>query len=152
MTDALLSQRPTAVRAATDEDPDAPVLVVGSRRFGAGTPLRSRVGNAISTVLMALLTGRRVPDTQSGLRGISPAALPWMLAQRGDRYEYEMRVLMGMAADRGGRRVRGDQADRSGSLTQGSKPLRRPRKHRRRAKAPDPLALRRRDHGEPSRD
>jgi cytochrome bd-type quinol oxidase subunit 2 len=25
------------------------------------------------------------------------------------------------------------------------------RKHRRRAKAPDPLALRRRDHGEPSR-
>lgn len=95
-----------AVRAATDEDPDAPVLVVGSRRFGAGTPLRSRVGNAISTVLTALLTGRRVPDTQSGLRGISPAAMPWMLAQRGDRYEYEMRVLMGMAADRGGRRVR----------------------------------------------
>jgi hypothetical protein len=40
----------------------------------------------------------------------------------------------------------------SGSLTQGSKPLRRTRKHRRRAKAPDPLALRRRDHGEPSRD
>jgi hypothetical protein len=36
-------------------------------------------------------------------------------------------------------------------LTQGSKPLRRTRKHRRRAKAPDPLALRRRDHGEPSR-
>jgi hypothetical protein len=34
----------------------------------------------------------------------------------------------------------GDQADRSGSLTQGSKPLRRTRKHRRRAKAPDPLA------------
>jgi uncharacterized membrane protein YphA (DoxX/SURF4 family) len=31
-------------------------------------------------------------------------------------------------------------------------PLRRTRKHRRRAKAPDPLALRRRDHGEPSRD
>jgi hypothetical protein len=29
--------------------------------------------------------------------------------------------------------------------------LRRTRKHRRRAKAPDPLALRRRDHGEPSR-
>jgi NitT/TauT family transport system ATP-binding protein len=37
-------------------------------------------------------------------------------------------------------------------LTQGSKPRRRTRKHRRRAKAPDPLARRRRDHGEPSRD
>lgn len=76
-------------------------LVLGSRRFDASTPLRSRVGNLGSTALLALLTGRRVPDTQTGLRGIGPALLPWLLAQPGDRYEYEMRILMAASRDPG---------------------------------------------------
>ncbi len=83
-----------------------PALVLGVRVFGADMPLRSRVGNRASTLLAAVLTGRWLPDTQSGLRGIPAAAIPWMLDQPGDRYEYEMRTLMAMAADRGTPRVR----------------------------------------------
>lgn len=83
-----------------------PGLVLGARAFGADMPLRSRVGNRASTLLAAVLTGSWLPDTQSGLRGIPPASIPWMLDQPGDRYEYEMRTLMAMAADRGTPRVR----------------------------------------------
>lgn len=83
-----------------------PGLVLGARAFGADMPLRSRVGNRASTLLAAVLTGSWLPDTQSGLRGIPPASIPWMLDQPGDRYEYEMRTLMAMAADRGCPRIR----------------------------------------------
>lgn len=92
--------------SGTDPVGGRPELVLGARAFGADMPLRSRIGNRASTLLAALLTGRWIPDTQSGLRGIPPASIPWMLDQPGDRYEYEMRTLMAMAADRGSPRIR----------------------------------------------
>jgi putative flippase GtrA len=43
---------------------------------------------------MGLLTGRRLHDTQSGLRGIPRAAAPVLLRLDGERYEYEMNMLL----------------------------------------------------------
>ena len=38
--------------------------------------------------------GVKVHDTQTGLRACSCRLLPWMLEVKGDRYEYEMNVLL----------------------------------------------------------
>ncbi|GAB4079250.1 glycosyltransferase [Modestobacter muralis] len=70
-------------------------LLLGVRRFtGEGVPLRSRVGNLVSMVLVRAATGRALTDTQTGLRGFSPGLWPWLLTVRGDRFEYELRVLL----------------------------------------------------------
>ncbi len=76
-------------------------LLLGSRDFSqADVPPKSRMGNRITSVVFKLLYGRWVPDTQTGLRGFLRALLPMMIAVRGDRYEYEMNVLIECAAHR----------------------------------------------------
>lgn len=69
-------------------------LVLGVRAFAGHVPLRSRLGNAWSRVLFRLLTGLSVRDTQTGLRAVPRALLGRMLALPGDRYDYEMRMLV----------------------------------------------------------
>ncbi len=76
-------------------------VVLGVRSFGGDdVPLRSRVGNRVSAVLVRAATGRALADTQTGLRGFAPHLLPWLLTVPGDRFEYELRVLL-EAARRG---------------------------------------------------
>jgi putative flippase GtrA len=67
--------------------------VLGCRRFGAGAPLRSRLGNALTRMIFHFASGRNVGDTQTGLRGFPAALLPFLAALEGERYEYEMTVL-----------------------------------------------------------
>lgn len=69
-------------------------LVLGVRAFTGRVPLRSRFGNAWSRLLFRLLTGLSVRDTQTGLRAVPRALLGRMLALAGDRYDYEMRMLV----------------------------------------------------------
>lgn len=70
-------------------------MVLGVRSFGGDdVPLRSRVGNRVSAVLVRAATGRALADTQTGLRGFSADLLPWLLTVAGDRFEYELRVLL----------------------------------------------------------
>ncbi|MHC6594159.1 GtrA family protein [Arthrobacter sp. C152] len=69
-------------------------MVLGSRSFTGDVPARSRVGNAATRMLFALATGERIPDTQTGLRGYPAAMLPWLRSVRGDRYEYELNLLL----------------------------------------------------------
>jgi glycosyltransferase involved in cell wall biosynthesis len=69
-------------------------LVIGSRRFGAGTPLRSLLGNVITRHVFHILVGRRISDTQSGLRCIPAALAPLLLSLEGEGFEYEMNVLI----------------------------------------------------------
>jgi putative flippase GtrA len=57
-------------------------------------PLKSRLGNAITRQVFNFLSGQRVRDTQTGLRGLPASALPDMLELPGDRYEYEMNMLL----------------------------------------------------------
>ncbi len=74
-----------------EENPDT--LVLGSRSFRGDVPARSRFGNSASRITFHILMGKRVYDTQTGLRAFTPALLPQMLEISEDRYEYEMRML-----------------------------------------------------------
>ena len=69
-------------------------MVLGSRKFTGGVPARSRFGNTATRVLFTLATGERIPDTQTGLRGYPAAMIPWLRSVRGDRYEYELNLLL----------------------------------------------------------
>lgn len=69
-------------------------MVLGSRSFTGTVPVRSRFGNAATKTLFTLATGERIPDTQTGLRGYPAAMLPWLRSVRGDRYEYELNLLL----------------------------------------------------------
>ena len=79
VADALLAQ------------PD--VLILGARDKKA-MPLRSRLGNTLTCALFSLLTGLRLTDTQTGLRGLPASALESFCALEGDRYEYEINMLI----------------------------------------------------------
>ena len=74
-------------------------LLLGSRDFSQeDVPPKSRMGNRITSVVFKLLYGCWVGDTQTGLRGFARELLPTMIAVKGDRYEYEMNVLIECAA------------------------------------------------------
>ena len=70
-----------------------PRPVLGSRCFEHGVPWRSRLGNTLTRAIFGLLTGTRLADTQTGLRGFPLALLPELLTLGGERYEDEMTVL-----------------------------------------------------------
>ncbi|WP_431879798.1 glycosyltransferase family 2 protein [Micromonospora marina] len=72
----------------------APAL--GVREFDGEVPARSRFGNAATRVAFRLATGRDVRDTQTGLRAYPAALLGWLTTIPGDRFEYEMTVLLRM--------------------------------------------------------
>ena len=69
-------------------------LVLGGRRFTGRVPLRSRFGNSVTRLVFRLATGVSLYDTQTGLRGIPADTLPFVLGIEGDRFEYEMNVLL----------------------------------------------------------
>ena len=68
-------------------------LVLGTRNKGQMPP-RSKAGNTITCAALGMLTGLWVGDTQTGLRGLPVAALADFMALDGDRYEYELNVLI----------------------------------------------------------
>jgi glycosyltransferase involved in cell wall biosynthesis len=69
-------------------------LVLGARTFGKGVPFRSRMGNLITRNVFKLLVGGGVSDTQSGLRCLPMEFIPELLRLSGERYEYEMNMLI----------------------------------------------------------
>lgn len=69
-------------------------LVLGSREFGKDVPFRSKFGNILTRNVMKVLCGISVRDTQTGLRGFSKQTLAEFLDISGERYEYEMNVLL----------------------------------------------------------
>ena len=77
---------------ALREHPDA--LVLGSRQFTGEVPFKSRWGNRITRFVYALASGVHVGDTQTGLRALPRRSLGEMLRIDGERYEYEMNVLL----------------------------------------------------------
>ena len=75
-------------------------LVLGSRLGSKKTPLRSKFGNALTRFVFKLATGTRVFDTQSGLRGIPFEFLERFLNIEGQRYEYEINMLLYCAKEK----------------------------------------------------
>lgn len=74
--------------------PDLRRLVLGVRTFDGHVPLRSRIGNTVTRWLFTAATRSRLSDTQTGLRGIPADLLAWACAVPGERYEYELQVLL----------------------------------------------------------
>ncbi|MDO4543301.1 MAG: bifunctional glycosyltransferase family 2/GtrA family protein [Clostridia bacterium] len=69
-------------------------LITGSRRFTGKVPFKSRAGNAITRTVFAIATGKKVYDTQTGLRAFSVSLIPTMVELKGERYEYEITQLL----------------------------------------------------------
>ena len=76
---------------------DTGTSVLGVREFVGHVPARSRIGNTATSALFWLATGWKLKDTQTGLRAFPVALLPALLEVQGDRYEYELRVLLHLA-------------------------------------------------------
>ncbi|WP_311215239.1 MULTISPECIES: bifunctional glycosyltransferase family 2/GtrA family protein [unclassified Arthrobacter] len=69
-------------------------MVLGCRNFSGNVPARSKFGNTVTRGLFRLATGQRISDTQTGLRGYRADMLPWLVTVRGQRYEYELNLLL----------------------------------------------------------
>ena len=69
-------------------------LVIGKRIRSGKTPLRSKLGNGITKVVYYLTTGVKVYDTQTGLRCFTEYLMDFSLSVEGNRFEYEMNVLL----------------------------------------------------------
>lgn len=69
-------------------------LVLGSRKFEGDVPLRSRFGNGVTRQVFAIASGTKVYDTQTGLRAFGRDALRRFVEVPGDRYEYEINMLL----------------------------------------------------------
>ena len=73
-------------------------LYLGSRDFSLPhVPKKSRYGNWITSGVFRLFYGQWLPDTQTGLRAFRREELELMRQVEGERYEYEMRVLIACA-------------------------------------------------------
>jgi glycosyltransferase involved in cell wall biosynthesis len=76
-------------------------LVLGCRDFSSkGVPLRSSFGNKLTSYVYWAITGLKVSDTQTGLRGIPGSYAARASIISGSRFEYEMNVLMDAAAQK----------------------------------------------------
>lgn len=91
LPDDILAVAETALSQKT------PSAVLGVREFAGDVPLRSRFGNELTQWIFRTLSGVRVGDTQTGLRAFPADMLPRLLQLQGDRYEYEMNVLVSLA-------------------------------------------------------
>jgi len=70
-------------------------LMMGSRNLNQrNVPRKSRWGNRFTAFFFLLLYGQWLPDTQTGLRAFSAELIPFMLTIPGERFEYEMNMLI----------------------------------------------------------
>ena len=76
-------------------------LLLGSRDFSRNNPNvppKSRFGNRMTSGVFKLLYGQWLPDTQTGLRAFPRSLTDFMLSVTGDRFEYEMNMLIQCSA------------------------------------------------------
>ena len=69
-------------------------LVLGSRAFDGDVPFKSRAGNAITRQVFAVASGVKLRDTQTGLRAFDRKSMAFFATIPGDRYEYEINMLL----------------------------------------------------------
>ncbi|MBP3950216.1 bifunctional glycosyltransferase family 2/GtrA family protein [Bacillus suaedae] len=83
------------IKTATKLQDSPESLILGVRDFsGDDIPARSRFGNNLTKVVVKLTLGISITDTQTGLRGIPYAMLGSLLSVKGERYEYEMNMIL----------------------------------------------------------
>lgn len=70
-------------------------LVLGVRDFNTEEiPLRSEFGNKMTKIVLNLLLGININDTQTGLRAMSLKNMENFMHTEGENYEYEMNMLV----------------------------------------------------------
>ena len=74
------------------KNPDT--LILGKRLRNQNIPFRSRLGNGITRLIFSLTTGLNIYDTQTGLRAFSNKLINELVNIDGERFEYEMNVLL----------------------------------------------------------
>ncbi len=80
-----------ACRAAEDRG----ALYLGVRDFDSPcVPIRSRIGNVNTRRMLNAIYGIKLTDTQTGLRAFSYDMLDALLAISGERFEYEMNMII----------------------------------------------------------
>ena len=86
---------PDCIRLAEELEKGTRALYLGSRDFSLkNVPPKSRAGNRFTSVLFFLLYGQWLQDTQTGLRAFRREDLEFMIGVEGERFEYEMNVLI----------------------------------------------------------
>lgn len=70
-------------------------MLLGVRDFNeSDIPARSRFGNKLTSIVLKIFCGISLSDTQTGLRGLTKDAIIAMLESSGERYEYEMNMII----------------------------------------------------------
>lgn len=92
-----LAEDIVAVGAALLETPEA--LILGVREFGRDVPVRSLLGNFITTQVFRFVIGRRVADTQTGLRGWPSRLCLQSLHIPLNGYDFELASLVSAARE-----------------------------------------------------
>lgn len=93
--DADGQHRPEDVQRVAESlvaNPEA--LILGARDFDKSTPWRNHLGNRLSRWGFRILVGRRLADTQTGLRGVPMASLPKFLPLPSPGYAFELQMLI----------------------------------------------------------
>lgn len=74
-------------------------LVLGVRAFEGEIPWKSRFGNTLTRGVFSLVSGVKLSDTQTGLRAFGRKYFARALEISGERYEYEMNMLLCFARE-----------------------------------------------------
>ncbi len=69
-------------------------IIIGTRHFTGKVPIKSRFGNTLTRMVYTVASGTKIQDTQTGLRGFSQNMLNWLIQIEGERFEYEMNMLL----------------------------------------------------------
>lgn len=84
------------IARAFAQQPDA--VILGVRSFGRDVPFRSRIGNVLTKRLVAWLSGLKVADTQTGLRGWPRHACERNLQNPATGFEFNLSTLLAAAS------------------------------------------------------
>ena len=71
-------------------------FVLGSRYFDKKAPFKSRFGNWMARTTFLISTHHKIYDTQTGLRAFDSSLIDTLINVEGNRYEYEMNVLLAL--------------------------------------------------------
>lgn len=81
------------IREALIQNPEK--LILGARDFsGDSVPAKSKFGNRLTVKVCKFLCGLELQDTQTGLRGIPKTFMAELLDAKGERFEFEMQMLL----------------------------------------------------------
>ena len=75
-------------------------LLLGSRAFEGDVPIKSKIGNNTSRYLLRCCNNRYVYDSQTGLRVFNSNLLDFLLKVKGNRFEYEMNMIVDILKSR----------------------------------------------------